>query len=108
MRRLADTRDEKTGWLMAVQFFTPNAKKEADTKYAGRFYRIGRPPVSRVANDAASWDIIATVLKHRGVASFEHLAAAAFGHEHYRGSLSFVRYCVRSGWLVEVKQEGSK
>ena len=72
------------------------------TKYAGR-YRLKNRPERLVNHNYVSWKIIEAILEAYGSADFWDLAAAVRGHKHgtmkAKGPQSFVRYCIRSGWI---------
>ena len=72
------------------------------TIYAGR-YKLGSLPQSLASHNLKSWKIIETILDAYGTADFWDLAVAVRGHKHgtkkVKGPQSFVRYCIRSGWL---------
>ncbi len=73
------------------------------TKYAGT-YKLGDSPHSLLPHNLHSWRIIEAILVAYDTADFWDLAVAVRGHKHgkkrVRGPQSFVRYCIRSGWLV--------
>lgn len=74
------------------------------TKYAGKKYRVGRPPGTMALHNHVSWMIIEAMIKAYGAREFWDLAVAVRGHKHgdkaAKGPQSFVRYCIREGWLV--------
>ena len=82
----------------------------SNTKYGNTVFRLGKtPPANMVRHNWISWRIIEAILEARGEAHFRTLEAATRGHEHGdeahkgRGSGAFVRYCMRSGWIVSVE-----
>ena len=72
------------------------------TKYEGR-YRIKSPPQGLAPHNQVSWKVIAAVLDAYETADFWDLSVAVRGHKHgtkkVKGPQSFVRYCIRCGWL---------
>lgn len=72
------------------------------TIYAGR-YQLGIQPQSLASHNLRSWKIIEAIMNAYGAADFLDLAVAVRGHQHgtkkANGPQSFVRYCIRSGWL---------
>ena len=74
------------------------------TKYAGT-YKLGERPQTLALHNRASWKIIEAILDAYGTADFWDLAVAVRGHKHgtkgAKGPQSFVRYCIRSGWLEQ-------
>ena len=74
-----------------------------ETKYAG-VYKLGEAPQSLMRHNLQSWQIIEAILCAYGRADFWDLSVAVRGHKHgtksAKGPQSFVRYCIRSGWLV--------
>lgn len=79
------------------------------SKYAGKRYKLGLRPSRRFADhNHRSWTIIETILQFDSDRDFWDLAVAVRGHKHYgdtkqdKGPQSFVRYCIRAGWLEEV------
>lgn len=83
------------------------------SKYAGQSYRRGRTPAGLLSHNAVSWSKIDAVLARRHLATYDELCGAALGHEpgtkRYQGrapslnAASFIRYCIRNGWLVRAK-----
>jgi hypothetical protein len=75
------------------------------TKYEG-VYRLGVAPQGLASHNLASWRVIEAILAAYGTADFWDLAVAVRGHKHgtqrVRGPQSFVRYCIRNGWLERV------
>lgn len=51
-----------------------------------------------------SWSVIAAVMTAYGSASQDDLAAAVSQHKHPEGGLAFVKYCIRQGWLKQIKE----
>lgn len=72
------------------------------TKYAGH-YKIGIRPGKLAPHNLKSWRVIEAILDAYGAAEFWDLAVAIRPHEfrtqRNRGPQSFVRYCIRSGWI---------
>jgi hypothetical protein len=65
---------------------------------------LSRPPQTLTArHNIDSWSVIAAIMAAYGGASQDDLAAAVSQHRHPEGGLAFVKYCVRQGWLKEVK-----
>ena len=73
-----------------------------ETKYAG-MYKIGTWPQTLIPHNLQSWRIIEAILDAYGCADFWDLSVAVRDHKHgtknAKGPQSFVRYCIRSGWL---------
>ena len=81
----------------------------SNTKYGELVFKLGAPLQRAMpSHNALSWGIVESVLRARKFAHFRTLEAATRGHEHGdkahqgRGSGAFVRYCMRSGWIVPV------
>jgi hypothetical protein len=72
------------------------------TKYGG-MYRLKSRPERLVPHNQKSWKIIEAILDAYGSADFWDLAVAVRQHKHgtkrARGPQSFIRYCIRSGWI---------
>ncbi len=72
------------------------------TKYVGR-YRLKSAPGPLAHHNQVSWNIIEAILNAYGSADFWDLAVAVRDHKHgtkkAKGPQSFVRYCIRSGWI---------
>lgn len=66
---------------------------------------LDKPPQSLTARqNIESWSVIAAVMAAYGSATQDDLAAAVSQHRHPEGGLAFVKYCVRQGWLKQVKE----
>ncbi len=76
-----------------------------ETKYAG-MYKFGQAPQTLMSHNLKSWRIIEAILTAYGKADFWDLAVAVRGHKHgtksAKGPQDFIRYCIKSGWLVRV------
>jgi len=76
------------------------------TKYAGKKYRLGDTPNMLNPDNAASWRIIEAMITAYGPRDFWDLAVACRDHKHgtqaAKGPQSWIRYCIRSGWLKDV------
>jgi hypothetical protein len=83
-----------------------NRRKSEDlAPYLVLTYRLGRSPdTKRMApHNLASWTIIESILSKSQHVHFSKLAAAT--REHVSGdlgkpgSINFIKYCIRRGWL---------
>ena len=74
------------------------------TIYDGE-YQLLYEPSALAPHNEGSWRIIYAIMLAYGSARFWDLCAAVRGHRHMDrektglGPQSFVRYCIRSGWL---------
>lgn len=70
----------------------------------GGTYKLGEPPRSLMPHNLASWKVIEAILTAYGTADFWDLSVAVRGHKHgtksAKGPQSFIRYCIKRGWLV--------
>jgi hypothetical protein len=64
-------------------------------------YKIARIPQTRVKTTTDSWSVVQAILDAYGTASFEILEAATRQHDHPLKGDGFIKYCIKSGWLVE-------
>ena len=65
---------------------------------------LDNPPQALTAqHNIDSWLVISAIMTAYGGATQDDLAAAVSQHRHPAGGLAFVRFCVRQGWLKEVK-----
>jgi hypothetical protein len=77
------------------------------TKYDG-WYKLGHPPARLTSHNQQSWLIIEAILTAYGKAYFWDLVYACRHHRHCgrtkqdKGAQSWIRYCIRSGWLEPV------
>ena len=73
------------------------------TKFAGT-YKLGELPQNLLPHNLESWRIVEAILRAYQTADFWDLSVAVRGHRHgtkaAKGPQSFIRYCIRSGWLV--------
>jgi len=76
-----------------------------ESKYDGKYYRIGRTPERMATHNDVTWRRLAEHLEHKGKAHYRALVKLAEGHVSGTKSSprpqSFIRYCIRSGWLKE-------
>ena len=78
------------------------------SKYENCNFMLGRKvdPYNMAVHNRVSWDKILRVFKTRKVVSYRDLKDATAGHKHGdaahhgRDSGSFVRYCMREGWIM--------
>jgi len=74
-----------------------------NSKYDHAFYKLDRTPNSMLAHNQISWDKLWNHLALNGKLHYQTLVRLAEGHKSDTktapGPASFVRYCIRSGWL---------
>jgi hypothetical protein len=72
------------------------------TRFAGRYKILSRPQ-GLASRNLMSWKIIEAILDAYGTADFWDLSVAVRGHKFetkkVKGPQSFIRYCIRNGWL---------
>jgi len=78
------------------------------TKYKG-WYKLGHTPERLTLHNLQSWRIIEAIMAAFGKAYFWDLVYACRLHRHCgrtkqdKGAQSWIRYCIRSGWLERVE-----
>lgn len=66
-------------------------------------YRIGKTPNLTAQRNIKTWAYIKTELEKCTVVDYDSLIALCINHDHPGGGKGFVDYCIKYGWLSEVK-----
>ena len=78
--------------------------KMGASKHDGKRYRIGKEPVRMAHHNEVTWRRLREQVQLNGELHYQTLVKLAVGHvsgsKGHPHPQSFVRYCIRSGWLV--------